>query len=106
MLDLTLNQNRKFFPCFRGDFIDQIEQLLQSKYPIERSNFVAQQIEQTAKRASVRALPMLPGEQNVARKDNGRVAHEQIVRTALEFFCKRNSDLAQLKNTSISHRMR
>ncbi len=84
MLELTLNQSGKLFSCFCSDFVDQIEQLLQSDRPIERPHFVTQQIKQAAKRAGVRALSVLPSQQDVARDYNGRVAHEQVVRTALE----------------------
>lgn len=85
MLELTLNESRKLLSSFSGDLMDQIDQLLQGQGPVECAHFVAKQIKQTAERTGVRTLPMLPSEQNVARKHNGRVTDEQIVRTTLEF---------------------
>ncbi|KPA55817.1 hypothetical protein XK22_08520 [Streptococcus suis] len=71
-----MNQSRKLFSCFRSDFVDQIEQLLQGDGPVQCANFVAQHIKQTAERASIRTLPMLPGQQNIAGEYNRRMADQ------------------------------
>lgn len=66
MLELTLNERGKLLPCFRGHFLDRIKQLLQGYGPVQFTYFVAEQIKQPAKRADIRALPVLPGQQNIA----------------------------------------
>lgn len=79
-----MNECRELFICFEGDFVDQIEQLLQGERPIHCANFVTRPIKQAAKRARIRALPVLSGEHDVAREHNGRVTDEQVIRAALK----------------------
>jgi hypothetical protein len=46
MLELTLNERGHLFPDLGGDFCDDIDQLPKGDPPIDRPNFITEQIEQ------------------------------------------------------------